>query len=158
MLEKLDAVPWWSFLQPLANRPSTIPDEIRALGGRDQRVPRASSTAPFHDATGHDSSGVYLPVVLQTLPFLEEILREGDELAQSLVLEILLDLIGSFAPEPGMEWIEHEDGTRVLMKDHLVQRVRLLRELIEARQRESPPGSAVRIHADWLLEELKDLE
>ena len=74
----------------------------QTLAARD----KASSVAAYRallGAVGNDHAGTYWPVVLALVSALEEPLRDGGEWARHAALEALVDLCGSFEPEPGHE-------------------------------------------------------
>ncbi len=58
------------------------------------------------DAVGNNHAGTYCPAVLVAVPLAAAELQAGGEWAQRAVLEALIDLCGSFEPEPGAETFE----------------------------------------------------
>jgi hypothetical protein len=103
MLEGLDQVPWPSFPQPAENRPQAVPEALRALVGvKDQRAADAVYDRLLH-ALGNNHSGTYYPVAVAAIPFLAEVLAKGERLPRQATLDVLIDLVGSFSPEPGFE-------------------------------------------------------
>ncbi|MGJ5816660.1 hypothetical protein [Paludibaculum fermentans] len=65
-----------------------------------------SSSDAYHlllNAIGNDHAGTYYSIALGILPSMERILREGSPWSQRTILEVLIELYGSFEPEPGQE-------------------------------------------------------
>ncbi len=118
MLEGLDDVPWAEYAQPAGNTGLTVPSALRALAdafaGTDASAPdRWGPCHRFLYALGNNHAGTYFPVILPALPFLGELLR-GPPVARGRALDVLIDLIGSFIPEPGHETVATADGPRPL--------------------------------------------
>jgi hypothetical protein len=99
MLEQLDSVIWHSLSQPSWNKPATVPESIRGLAAATSEHGALGAYNDFLYAVGNNHAGTYFPVVVQTLPFLEEILRHGGARAREVTLDVLVDLTGSFQPE-----------------------------------------------------------
>lgn len=99
-------------------------------------------------ALGNDHAGTYYPVVLAALPFLGAILREGGLAARLRTLDVLLDLRGSFEPEPFFELLP--DGTRSL-KALLQERMRTLADLVERRQAVAECPEEARLAGELLV-------
>jgi len=54
-------------------------------------------------AVGNSHAGTYFPVVLPVIPVLGQIMQSEDSWASFTVLEALIDIYGSFEPEPQYE-------------------------------------------------------
>ena len=115
MLETLETIAWASLAQPASNTADAVPRALRrvaALRSEDE------AGAAYHGllyAVGNDHAGTYYPVVEQVMPFLGEILTEGSDRAREVVLDALTDLLNSFDPESGYEFVEHPaEGRRLL--------------------------------------------
>jgi hypothetical protein len=90
-------------------------------------------------AVGNDHAGSYFPIVLDVIPYLGEILDGGAQHARARTLDVLIDLVGSFGPDPGvtMEQGAPPEDLQALLRD----RVATLRRLIERlRADASAPG------------------
>src|ERR1035437_4067647 len=94
----------------LASFPQPEWNNATSLERAFQRVAMVSTKPESSDAynevlyaVGNNHAGTYYPVVLAAAPLIEQILREGTEWSQHTVLEALIDLCGSFQPEPGYE-------------------------------------------------------
>src|SRR5689334_8277474 len=106
MFDQLDSIAWTSFPQPSGNRPTTVPDAIRRLATPASDDDARHAYNDFLYAIGNNHAGTYFPVVLHTLPFLGEILRSTSSRARETTLDVLVDLAGSFEPDP-----DHQEVT-----------------------------------------------
>jgi hypothetical protein len=91
--------PPWNDAQSVASAFASIQE------ARDE----ASSLAAYHRllyAVGNDHAGTYYSVVLGTLPAIEGVLSAGHPWSQHAALEVLLELCGTFEPEPGQEFYD----------------------------------------------------
>jgi hypothetical protein len=103
MLEGLDTVTWSAFAQPDWNIPDEVPRSLRALAASDSRQ---TADAAYHRllySVGNNHAGTYYPVIVPVLPFLGQILTEGNDWARLATLDVLIDLLISFEPEAGYE-------------------------------------------------------
>ena len=131
MLENLKTISWEVYAQPGWNKPGAIVD---ALHGVASATDEASSTASYHAllfAVGNNHGGSYYPVLLEIVPFLGQILKEGDPWPKTTVLNALCDLLASFYPEPGFEEVEDMDGRKIRVESVFRGKVRDLRPVIE---------------------------
>lgn len=132
MLEGVDVVPWTSLPQPESNRSDAVPCALRRLGAATSEQQANKAYHQFLFAIGNNHAGSYYPVVLEAVPFLGEILESGDEWAQARTLDILIDLLASFGPEPGHETIEGAGGVRLQVDVLLGERIGRLSPAVEA--------------------------
>ncbi|GAA6143117.1 hypothetical protein [Hydrogenophaga sp. 5NK40-0174] len=91
------ATPEWSnaaAIDMALLRLSEVHDANSAMEAYDQ----------FLWTVGDNHKGTFYPVVLSTLPALQYLLTQGEPWTQQAVLESLIDLAGTFAPEAGHEW------------------------------------------------------
>ncbi len=108
-LHRLDQERWERYAQPTWNAVGEVPAAIRALAdGSDLDRQRAYHRLLY--ALGNDHAGTYYPVVLPAIPFVGEILRGPALVARLRALDVLIDLLGSFEPEPGHETVESATG------------------------------------------------
>jgi hypothetical protein len=129
-IEQLATTSWESFAQPPGNAPSAISDAILRLSAADTADAAELAYNAFLFAVGNNHAGTYFPVVIETLPFLEEIVREGSVVARNAALDVLIDLVGSFEPDPDFQSLPiGSDGER-LVRDVLRERVVALDDLI----------------------------
>jgi hypothetical protein len=144
MLEKLAKVPWASLPQPNWNKPDEVPMSLRSLASCSSEEEADKAYHRYLYAVGNNHAGSYFPVVLSTISFLGEILRDGSELSRKATLDAHIDLLGSFGPEPGFEFLEVNDGGRAEVSALLRRQVGhpspLIRGIAEGAERNS--GSA----------------
>jgi hypothetical protein len=132
--------------------PWSSSDEVEAAVRELAAASKKTHQAAYHRvlfSIGNSHARTYWPAALALIPQLEEILREGSELARLRALEVLSALLSSFAPEPEFEIIETPGGPR-----HLAQLVRIeitrLERAIE-RISDSTPSPREQRLADELL-------
>jgi len=92
-----------SFPQPDSNGAGGVERALQALRDAHDEQTAVDACDAFLWAVGNNHAGTYYPVVLGVLPALEQILVSGQAWAQRSVLEALIDLGGTFIPEPGHE-------------------------------------------------------
>lgn len=97
-MDTLDPAP---FPQPEWNDPDSVNGAIRALWKAHDHDSANEAYDRFLWAIGNNHAGTFHPVVLATLPQVRDILRDGTAWAQRAALESLIDIAGSFTPEPG---------------------------------------------------------
>jgi hypothetical protein len=113
VLDGLDLVGWDQYAQPAWNAVGEVAASLLALAdGGDPDRWRSYNRVLY--ALGNNHAGKYFPVVVPTLPFLGQILRGSALIARLRALDVLIDIVGSFEPEPGHEEIEDETGRRPL--------------------------------------------
>lgn len=103
MLDSVTHVPWSTLPQPATNDSEAVPRALKALRDSTTGEEAQSSYHRVLYAVGNNHAGTYYPVVLQIVPFLGELLTHGSVLVREATLDILVDLTGSFEPEPGFE-------------------------------------------------------
>lgn len=82
-----------------------LPDALAGLRAANDGATVVEAVDRFLWSIGDNDAGTYRRIVLDALPSLATLLREGSPWTRSAVVEILLDLDGSFVPAPG-----HEDA------------------------------------------------
>ncbi len=111
MLEKLDLIDWANLPQPDWNAPDSVPVAIRELA---KGINGSTQYNQLLYAVGNNHAGSYYPVVLWVIPFLGQLLANSSSPIRETVLDILIDLLGSFSPEPGFEKIDTSSGWQLL--------------------------------------------
>jgi hypothetical protein len=129
-LEPLATTSWASYAQPPASRPNAISDAIYRLAAASTADEAALAYNAFLFAVGNNHAGTYFPVVIDTLPFLEKIIRDGSVVARNATLDALIDLVGSFEPDPAFQSIATGLDEKRLVRDVLRERVAALDDLI----------------------------
>ena len=97
---RIRAVDWHAYAQPEGNTATSVAD---ALVGILRSCDSGTSEAAYNKflyAVGNNHAGTYCAVLLETLPFLVEIVETNDLRPQRTVLCLLDDLYASFHPEP----------------------------------------------------------
>lgn len=153
MLERLDAEHWEGHAEPEGNPPGEVLAALRALA--DPADPDRSRA--YHRmlyALGNDHAGTYYPVAVPAIAFLGEILREASLVARLRVLDVLLELDGSFVPALGHDEVDTARGRRSL-KAVVHEAVIALRADVEARCRTPESEEEERLARD-LLESIDD--
>jgi hypothetical protein len=112
MLETVDQIESSTRQRPADARTGDLAAALRALAfaTSDHAAQDAYHRVLF--AVGNDHRGSYFPIVLDAIPFLGEILVAGTRRARARTLDVLIDLVGSFAPDPDIvlqEGTQHED-------------------------------------------------
>lgn len=114
MLEALDQVPWASQPQPSWNRPDSVPAALRLLNSASTPVEAQTAYNQVLYAFGNNHAGTYYPVVIRAVPFLAELLSHNVAAVREVTLDVLIDLVGSFAPEPGFDLLDEQGPRRHL--------------------------------------------
>ena len=153
---ELDSIPWASLPQPSWNGPTAVPDAIRRLAALKTGEDARRAYDDFLYAVGNNHAGTYFPVVLHTLPFLEEILRSPPGLAQQTTLDVLVDLLGSFAPDPGHQVVGTSTGKSVALQKLVREGVARFADVIATLARSGSPEAPTRRLAEALLECLSE--
>jgi len=91
------------FPQPPSNDPDSVGAALEALWKTHDEASASEACDAFLWSMGNNHAGTYYPVVLGVLPEMEQILLSGNPWAQRAAIEALIDLGGSFIPEPGYE-------------------------------------------------------
>jgi hypothetical protein len=114
MLERLTEIDWSRLTQPEWNAADAVPASLRALA---MCASEEEALAAYHAvlyALGNNHAGTYYPVTPTAVSFLGEVLVNGGQWARISTLDILLDLYGSFEPEPGVRTTETGEATHSL--------------------------------------------
>lgn len=152
MLEELDRVDWERAEQPSWNRPFVVPDAIRRLA---DSVSEDDGLRAYHDflfAIGNNHAGTYFPVVLATLPFLGDIFREGGSVARRMTLDVLVDLTGSFEPEPPCSTLRDVHGRTLSLRQQVLDGVHKLAVVIRGLADDPSVDATARSLASEVLE------
>ena len=89
------------FPQPEWNDADSVDGALEALRKVHDVTSAIEAQDRFLWAVGNNHAGTFHPVVLATLPRLDQLLRGGNSWTQHAVLECLIDLAGSFVAEEG---------------------------------------------------------
>jgi hypothetical protein len=131
MLERLRDMNWAEIPQPAWNSPTEVPDALFAVSKIEGELNAERAYHRLLYAFGNNHCGSYYPVVLSAVPFLVEMLSQGNSLTRTTVLDVLLDLLYSFSPEPEFAIIELSPGFEVPLETALRDTIKALRPQIE---------------------------
>jgi len=131
MLERLNEIAWSALAQPRGNDPDAIPMALASLANSDSRDEALRAYHRVLYAIGNDHAGTYYPAVLETIPFLGEIVDGGSDAAREGALDALIDLVGSFCPDPGFETVTTPQASTSDLKALVLLSVRELRALVQ---------------------------
>ena len=148
MLDGLESVRWDLEVQPPANAKDEVGASLRALAVASPDTSQEAYSRMLY-ALGNNHAGTYYPVALAAVPFLGAILRGGGPTARLRTLDVLVDLIGSFAPEPGFEIVETPSGLR-LLRDALKEKVLELATQIERLKVDASSAEEAKLAQDLL--------
>jgi hypothetical protein len=121
----MTTTPFEHFPQPEWNDEHSVAGALDALRDAHEEAAADDAADRFLWAIGNNHAGTFHPVVLATLPMLEQLLAAGGPWTQRAVLEALIDLAGTFVPEPG-----HESYLGASVQDAVRAFVRSLREQV----------------------------
>lgn len=153
MLSGIEGVRWELEAQPPWNKDGEVVAALRALSLTSPQTGDEAYSRVLY-ALGNNHAGTYYPVVLPAIPFLGAILREGSITARLRTLDVLVDLVGSFEPEPGFEFVATPAGRRAL-KLLLKEKVLAFADEVERRRSAAASPQEFRL-ADDLLSLLKE--
>ena len=151
----LESVPWAMLAQPSWNAPDSVP---RALNLLQRSASQADAQTAYNQvlfALGNNHAGTYFPVVLEAVPFIGAVVESGGPVACETALDVLIDLCGSFAPDPSFAALSH-GGRLYDLAAELHARVCLLRPVVDAVRDRADPGSRTRALALELLDLMSD--
>lgn len=116
---KSDTEDFTAYPQPEWNRADSVAVALERVVRAHDKETSVSAYDDLLYALGNNHAGTYYPVVLAVMPSIEKILRSGKPWPQHTALEALIDLIVSFAPEPGHETFRGVSVSRAL-RDHII--------------------------------------
>ena len=152
MLDGLDTISWDDLPQPEWNGPSEVPKALRAIATIANQRDAQDAYNRFLYALGNNHAGTYYPVALWAIPFLGPLLASGTSIVRETVLDILIDLTGSFVAESGFENVSGPSGSEIILKVGVRQVVASLRSEIQACHASEPIDSKARDLAVELIQ------
>ncbi len=153
MLEHLDQIDWTAFPGPKWYRPHNIPAAIKGLASRAGLGVGHQALSAF----GNDHAGTYYPAVFAVLPFLREILEQGDRDARMATMAVFDDLT-YFSPEPEFSVVLSPNGEKTPLVDLVKGGMLGFRDTFEALASSSRSDEAERTLAREILARLTELE
>jgi hypothetical protein len=113
------------YAQPEWNRPHSVLLALKAvLTAQDQLSGNAAYNQLLY-AIGNNHRGTYWPVALAIMPTLRAVLQAGGPWAQHTVLDALIDVYCSFAPE-----MEHQHFQGASLEECVQEQIRALGPLV----------------------------
>jgi hypothetical protein len=128
---------WAAVPGPKWYRPTDVPLVLRALAHNPKGSGDLTSRALF--AFGNNHAGTYYPVVLPVIPFLRQILQQGETDARMATMAVLEELT-YFEPDAEFSIVAGPDGGDVPLA-HLFERAVLSLRDILARLEELESGA-----------------
>lgn len=123
--------------QPEWNTISSVAEAMLAITSASNQQQASEAYDRLLYALGNSHAGTYFPVALAALPKLASILSDGSPWAQLAALNVLIELTGSFVPEPGYE---HYAGSS--LAESIYSGVASMRPLMEHIAQEGGVASA----------------
>ncbi len=148
MLDGLESVRWDLEAQPPSNAKDEVANALRALSVASPDTSDEAYSRMLY-ALGNNHAGTYYPVALAAVPFLAAILRDGGPTARLRTLDVLIDLVGSFEPEPDFEVVATSAGRRSL-RELLKDKVLELAAQIEHRRLDATSPKEAKLAQDLL--------
>ncbi|MEZ5901318.1 MAG: hypothetical protein R3D51_17705 [Hyphomicrobiaceae bacterium] len=143
-----------------AHHPWNNPGDIqRALDAVSHAVTDQAKAATYDQilySIGNNHAGTYYPVALTVLPEFDCILLRGSLAACEIVLDVLIELVTSFAPEPGFEYYTDDTGIETDLAEAMKRGVSARIPAIRTRLPTFPIGSRAARIAIELLDWLED--
>jgi hypothetical protein len=100
--------------QPEWNTIASVAEAMLAIASASNQQQASEAYDRLLYAIGNSHAGTYFPVALTALPKLASVLSDGSSWAQLATLNVLIELTGSFVPEPGYERFAGSDLAKSL--------------------------------------------
>jgi len=156
MLDGLDTISWDDLPQPEWNDPGEVPNALLALAAIANQRDAHAAYNRFLYALGNNHAGTYYPVALWAIPFLGPLLATGISIVRETVLDILIDLTGSFVAESEFKKARGPSGSELRLDVGVRQVVASLRTEIQACNASEPIDSRARDLAAELMQLLDE--
>lgn len=131
MLESLEDVNWAEIPQPVWNSPDEVPSALLEVSKVGSEAASEHAYNRLLYVFGNNHCGSYYPVVLSAVPFMVEMLSHENSLVRKTVLDVLLDLLHSFGPDPEFATIRLSPGSELPLDKALRNTIAALRPQIE---------------------------
>ena len=139
--------------QPEGNDPGSLSGALKALRAAHDESSAGEAYDRFLWVVGNNHTGTFYPVVLAALPHIEQILIDGGAWPRHAAMESLIDLGGSFVPEPG-----HETYLGASVQDTLRAFIRSMRpHIVPLAQGSNEPSTSAKDLVE-LIDDLADLQ
>ncbi|HBL26345.1 MAG TPA: hypothetical protein DD490_05870, partial [Acidobacteria bacterium] len=100
MLDSVDQIELSRRQRPREGRSGEVAAALRALAFAASEEDAEVAYHRVLFAVGNNHGGSYFPIVLDAIPFLGEVLGGGTRFGRARALDVLIDLISSFEPDP----------------------------------------------------------
>ena len=100
MLDSVDQIELSRRQRPREGRSGEVAAALRALAFAASEEDAEVAYHRVLFAVGNNHRGSYFPIVLDAIPFLGEVLGGGTRFGRARALDVLIDLISSFEPDP----------------------------------------------------------
>lgn len=144
MLETIDEIQWSDIAQPEWNSSYAVPAALRGIIAVESEIEAQKAYHRMLYAVGNNHAGTYYPVALYAIPFLAEMLGHDKTLVRQTGLNVLIDLLGSFAPDEHFKTIQASSGLEVSLEVALRESVATFRPQIAALGSSATEGSQER--------------
>ena len=116
-----------AYPQPSWNAATSVDAALDGLIMVKSETEAAKAHEVLLNALGNNHAGTYYPVAIAVVPHLGTQLELGEPWPEHAAVEVLLDLAGSFEPEPGYELLTVPNvQDRLHVRRELLAQVRLL--------------------------------
>jgi len=156
MLDGLDTISWDDLPQPEWNGSGEVPKALLAIAAIVNQRDADAAYNRFLYALGNNHAGTYYPVALWAIPFLGSLLATGTSIVRETVLDILIDLTGSFVAESGFESARGPTSSELPLDVGVRQVVASLRSEIQTCHASEPIDSRARDLAAELIQLLDE--
>jgi hypothetical protein len=154
----IDRVDWNSYAQPVWNEQGDVAKALKGLANAHGDAAAHAAYNRVLTALGNNHAGTYYPVVLPALSLLQAITEQGPTWARVGSLDVLIDLLGSFQPQPGFEVVTSPDGTVIRVAPALRSAARALKPTLMRIHAAADAYERERALARELLEVLERIE
>ena len=129
--------------QPPWNNSMSVEAALGQVAVAASEVEAVAAYEAVLNAVGNNHAGTYYPVALAAIPELGFHIEFGGPWAQHSAVQVLLDLTGSFEPEPGCEvFIKPGTATGMSLRAQLRGQVQGLSTKLQVLARHKRPASA----------------
>jgi hypothetical protein len=131
-----------AYPQPSWNTATSVNAALDGLIMVESETEAAREYEMLLNALGNNHAGTYYPVAIAVVPHLGTLLELGRPWPEYAAVEVLLDLAGSFEPEPGHELLTVPNAQdRLNVRRELLAQVRLLVPALRSLAKHDGPAS-----------------
>jgi hypothetical protein len=131
------------YAQPPWNTSASVEAALKQIAVAASEVEARAATEAVLNAVGNNHAGTYYPIALAVIPDLGLQIELGGPWEQYSAVQVLLDLTGSFEPEPSYEVFSKPGAAAATsLRTQLREQVRGLSLKLQALARHGRPASA----------------